>query len=116
MDRKKALKLEYKQMKHPMGIFIIYSKSDKKCLLQVTNDLRGTINGAWFKLDMNGFPNRELQKEWTALGKDNFSIEVLEELEYDKDESKTDYSEELEVLRYVWMEKYEKEGYTFYKR
>lgn len=35
-------------------------------------------------------------------------MKLLEELPYSKDETKTDYLEELEILREVWHEKLEK--------
>jgi hypothetical protein len=105
MDRKKELKLQYKQMKPQMGIFIIRSKVNNKCYLQTTQDLRGVINGAKVRLGGGFHPNMELQKEWNEFGADNFTIEILERLEYGKDESKTDYSEELAILQMIWEEK-----------
>ena len=42
--------------------------------------------------------------------------EVLEKLKYDKDESKTDYSEELAILKMVWEEKLLQKGMEFYKK
>jgi len=46
-----------------------------------------------------------LQEEWREYKAANFSIVVLAKLEYDKDETKTDYSEELELLKIIWEEK-----------
>lgn len=114
MDRKKELKLMYKQMKPDMGIFIIRSKTNNKCYIGATQDLRGTINSTKFKLSAGGHPNKELQKEWNEQGEGNFVIDILEKLKYDKDESKTDYSEELELLHMVWEEKLSKENMEFY--
>lgn len=37
-------------------------------------------------------------------------------LEYDKDELKTDYSEDLALLQMIWEEKLLKEDYLFYKK
>lgn len=62
------------------------------------------------KPDMGNHFNKNLQEEWKKQGKENFTIEILEKLEYDKDESKTDYSEELEILKMVWKEKLVKKG------
>ena len=87
MDRKKELKLQYKQMKPGMGIFIIRSKVNNRCYIQATPDLRGVMNGAKVRLQSNMHPNKELQKEWNEFGPANFSIEILENLEYDKDEN-----------------------------
>lgn len=116
MDRKKELKLQYKQMRPQMGIFIIRSKSNNKCYLEATPNLRGTMNGTQFKLDASSHPNQELQREWNEQGAKNFTIEILDELEYDKDESKTDYGEDLILLRMTWEEKLAKENLEFFKK
>lgn len=105
VDRKKELKQLYKQMKPEMGIFIIRALDDGRCYLQATPNLKGTINATKFKLDAGRHPHRELQKAWKERGVANFVFEVLEKLEYDKDETKTDYSEELEILQMVWADK-----------
>ncbi|MEA4847752.1 MAG: GIY-YIG nuclease family protein [Clostridiaceae bacterium] len=116
MDRKKELKLQYKQTKPEMGIFIIRSKVKNKCYIEATKDLRGRINGAKVRLDAGMHPNKELQKEWSGSGSENFTVEILENLEYDKDESKTDYTEELALLQMIWEEKLQKENMEFYRK
>lgn len=116
MDRKKELKLQYKQTKPDMGIFMIRARDNNKCYIQATQDLRGVINGARVRLESGMHPNKELQAEWKALGSENFTIDILERLEYDKDESKTDYTEELALLQMIWEEKLVKENMEFYKK
>jgi len=39
----------------------------------------------------------------------------LEKLEYDKDETKTDYSEELALLKMIWEEKLLQRGVELYR-
>ena len=116
MDRKKELKLQYKLTKPDMGIFVIKNSRNRKCHLQTANDLRAVINGANARLRGGGHPVRELQKEWDELGGENFTIEILERLSYDADESKTDYSEELELLKMIWEEKLSKQNVQFYQK
>jgi len=116
MDRKKQLKEWYKNRKPDMGVFYIKSNFNNKCHLVATNDLKGTINGTKFRLDTNNYLYKELQKEWKENGGENFTIEILEQLKYDKDESKTDYSDELEILRLMWEEKLSNDGLVFYKK
>lgn len=101
-------------MKPEMGIFIIKNNSDNKCYIEASHNLRGAMNSIKFKLNFGNHPNKELQKAWTEYGEDCFTIEVLEKLEYDKDESKTDYSEELEILKIEWEENLSKQGLEFY--
>lgn len=110
MDRRKELKELYKQMRPDMGIFIIRSKCSNKCYIEGTQDLKSTINSTKFKLEFGNHPNKELQKEWKEYGKTNFTIEILEKLEYDKNQSKTDYSEDLALLQMIWEEKLIKEN------
>lgn len=103
-------------MKPQMGIFIIRSKVNNKCYIQATQDLRGVMNGALARLGGSFHPNRELQKEWNEFGADSFTLEILETLEYDKDEAKTNYTEELDVLQMLWEEKLVKKNIEFYKK
>jgi len=116
MDRKKELKTLYKQMKPEMGIFMIRSNSSNKCYLEGTQNLRAALNSARFKLEAGIHPVRELQEEWKKYGALNFTFEVLQRLEYDEDESKTDYSEELELLKIDWEERLVKEKVVLYTR
>ena len=116
MDRKKELKLQYKQTKPQMGIFIIRCKVNNKYYIQATQDLRGVINGAKARLGGNMHIYKELQKEWNEFGCENFTIEILEDLEYDKDESKSDYTEELKLLEMIWEDKLAAENMQLYKK
>ncbi|NLV91706.1 MAG: GIY-YIG nuclease family protein [Firmicutes bacterium] len=114
MDRRKQLKAQYREMKPDMGVFMIRSKANEKHYLEETQDLKSAINATKFKLKAGIHPHRELQQDWTRYGEDNFSIEILDQLEYAEDESKTDYSKDLQELRLLWEEKLAKQNITFY--
>lgn len=116
MDRKKELKLQYKQTKPEMGIFIIRSEEKNKCYIEATKDLRGRINGTKVRLNAGMHPNKELQRDWMESGSGNFTIEILENLQYGKDESKNDYTEELSLLQMIWEEKLQKGNMEFYRK
>jgi len=116
MDRKKELKQQYAQMQHPMGVFIIRSKFSNQCYIEATNNFRARFNSVKVKLKSNFHPNRELQQAWNEHGEQGFSFEILENLEYDKDETKTDYTEDLALLEMIWEEKLVKEGLIFFKK
>lgn len=115
MDRKAELKLQYKEMRPEMGVFVVRSNVSNKAHLEAVKDLKSRINRAKFQLGAGSHPNRELQKEWKELGADSFTIEILETLEYDKDESKTDYTEDLDTLQSLWEEKLSSEKIELYK-
>ncbi len=115
--RKKELQQQYMNAKHPMGIFIVRNSLNNKVHIQATPDLRGVMNGTRVKLGYGRHPVRELQKDWNELGGENFSIEILEHLQYDeRDQDKSDYSEELQLLQLLWEEKLTLENLVFYKR
>ncbi|MGE4284172.1 MAG: GIY-YIG nuclease family protein [Clostridia bacterium] len=116
MDRRKELKEKYKQMKPDMGILAIRSKVNNKYYIETTQDLKSMINRTKFTLGFGSHLNKELQKEWKEHGEASFIIEILENLEYDKDESKTDYTEDLTLLQMVWEEKLLKQKVEFYKK
>lgn len=106
MDRKKELKEQYKQMKPEMGILYFGCKPTGKVYLAYAKNIKGIMNGMQFKLMMNGHPYKNLQKEWNEYGEDHFEVKVLDRLDYNKDESKTDYTEELKMLLEDWQKKY----------
>jgi hypothetical protein len=114
LDRKKELKEQYKQMKPDMGIFLVRSNKTNKCYIETSQNLDAFINRTLFQLNYGSHPNKELQKAWNEDGAATFTVEILEKLKYDKDESKTDYSEELEVLKMIWEEKLVKENTEIY--
>jgi len=116
MATRKELKEEYKRMKPEMGVFRIRCRETGQNFLCAVGDLKGRINRNLFQLDMGSHPVRELQADWKTRGAEGFDTEVLEILKYDRDESKTDYSEELELLRMDWEEKLAARGETFYGR
>src|SRR5665648_272239 len=105
MDRKKELKEMYKQIKPQMGLVIVRSKNNDKFLTEATKNLKGKINSMKFQLKAGVHTNKKLQAEWNIKGKDEFIIEILDYLEYDKDERKTDYREDLKLLKSIYEEK-----------
>jgi hypothetical protein len=115
-NRKRELKLKYKQMRPEMGIFIIRSSSSNMCYIETSQNLRGIINRTKFQLGFGSHPCLELQKDWKAYGETNFTIEILEHLEYDEDESKIEYTEDLALLQMIWEEKLTKENKGLYKK
>jgi len=97
-----------------MGVLIIRSKLSNKCYIEATRDFKARFNSIRLKLETNLHPCRELQKAWNEQGAENFSFEILENLEYDKDETKTDYTEDLALLQMIWEDKLAAQGFEFY--
>ncbi len=112
-ERKKELQDQYKLMKTDMGIFAVINEIDSKYFLESTKNLKAKINRTRFQLNADSHPNRELQKDWKTAANE-FEIRILEKLEYDEDDSKTDYSDELEILKKLWVEKLAGENIQLY--
>ena len=115
MDRKKELKRQYLQMKPTMGVFTISNMATGEVYLEATKDLKSRMNSTPCKLNAGSHPSRPLQIQWREYGEDNFKMEVLDTLDYDKDDEKRDYSDDLEVLRTIWEERLIREGKSMMK-
>jgi hypothetical protein len=113
-ERKKELQAQFKQMKPEMGIFAVINTHNNKCFLETTQNLKGKMNSVSFQLRSGGHPNKELQKDWQKFGEAGFKTVVLEQIEYENDETKTNYSEELQLLKMIWCEKLTKDNKQFY--
>lgn len=105
-QRKRQLKEEYRNRKTQMGVYSFLCQETGNRYLGRDSDIPATFNGILFQLRLGSFINRALQQEWNEFGEKSFVIEVLEELDYDKDESKTDYTEDLQVLYDYYLQQY----------
>ncbi|AFS77169.1 hypothetical protein Curi_c00880 [Gottschalkia acidurici 9a] len=110
------MKEQYKQMRPDMGIVIIKSSTDNKCYIEGTQNLRSTMNRAKFQLNLGNHPIKQLQEDWNQYGEEKFTVEIFEKLEYDKDESKVDYKDDLDLLLMICEEKLSKKNIEFYKK
>ncbi|MGG3915080.1 GIY-YIG nuclease family protein [Rossellomorea vietnamensis] len=114
MDRKRELKQQYKETPVEAGVFQITNKQNKKIYIGSTKNLK-TLNGIKFMLENNGFTtSKELQTEWSEIGKEAFTFEVLEKLKKNDDPFVTE-KEALAELEEKWLEKmqpYGEQGYN----
>lgn len=108
--RRKELLEQYKQMKPDMGVYMFKSINTNTIYLGCDKNIKATINGDRFKLNANSHRNKKLQKDWNENKEENFEIKVVQVLEYDKDESKTDYSEDLKILRDICKDRFQNEN------
>jgi hypothetical protein len=87
-----------------MGLYQIKNLINGKIFIGGAKNLPGKINGQKFQLNLGSHMNAELQKDYTELGEANFLFEVLDYLE-PKEDSNYNYTEDLEVLKEMWIEK-----------
>jgi group I intron endonuclease len=113
MNRKELIN-EYKQTIQPMGIYQIRNMINGKIFLGSSNDLKGIINRNKFQLKNGLHMNKEMQRDFIAVGEENFSFDILDHLK-PREDMKGDYAEELQMLEEMWLEKlqpYNEKGYN----
>jgi group I intron endonuclease len=115
---KKELKKQYKQNVRPMGIFQIKNLTNGKIFIGSAKDLNGKINSIKFQLEMNSNMNSELQQDFNKYGEKNFLFETMDLLD-PKEDPNYDYTEDLNVLEEMWLEKlqpFDDKGYNKKKK
>lgn len=115
MDRRRELKKEYKQNPPEMGIFQVKNNCSGKIFIGATVNVQGMLNRIAFQLEVGSYKERELQNDYNQCGAENFSFDILDILEPDK-EPKKDYSDDLKELESIWLEKLQPYGDRGYNR
>jgi len=113
MNRKDLIN-EYKQAIQPMGIYQIKNMINGKIFIGSSKDLKGIINRNKFQLKNGLHMNKAMQKDFNEGGEGSFTFEILDHLKPRAD-MKGDYTEELQMLEEMWLEKlhpYNEKGYN----
>ncbi len=105
MIDKKKLKEEYKNMVPPKGIFVLRNKNTGRVFLGSSLNLKNKYERIKLHLNTGNHFNSALQEDWNNLGESAFEYEVLETLE-DKQDLTYNYSEDLEILEIIWIDKF----------
>ena len=113
IDRKARIR-EYKETPRPAGMFRVRNTATGKSLVGSTPNLPGMLSRQRFQLENGSHPSGELQADWNALGPDAFEFEVLDRLK-PSDEQDYDATEDLRVLKEMWIEKLRASGEALYR-
>jgi len=101
---RKALIRDYKNTPRTVGIGFIRNTSDGRVLLLAGRDIAALLNRHRAQLRFGLHPNAELQRDWTALGEQGFTIEIVDTLT-PKDTPGYDPGDDLRALEQLWLEK-----------
>lgn len=115
MINKKEIRKEYKNQKHPAGLYAVKNKPGNKMFIGTSINLPAKIRGITFELEMGSHTYDNLVNDYKLLGKENFEIFILDQIEV-KDETERELKAELETLEAMWVEKLKSEGVTFYNK
>jgi hypothetical protein len=102
-QKRKELKQAYLQTARPAGVIAIRCTVNNKVLFISSLNLNGLLDRHEFELRLGSHYNKELQKDWNTYGRENFTFEILEQLETKNDPS-YDYGKDLAVLEELWLE------------
>ncbi len=83
-NKRKEIRRQYledmEERKIEDGVYKVENKVNGRFFIGSTRDVTN-LNGLRFQLNMGGFLNRELQKDWDTYGEDQFEITILETFE-----------------------------------
>jgi hypothetical protein len=114
MDRKARVR-EYMETPRPAGVYCVRNLSSGKLLLGFSSDVPGILNRERFQLEGGLHPDKQLQADWNALEPEAFAFETLDLLK-PSDDPGADRSEDLRLLKELWLEKLCASGVALYQR
>ncbi len=102
---KKELLAAYKERAIIGGVYAIKNTANGKILLQSAADLYGCKNRFEFAQKTGGCAALQLHEDWKIFGAVAFTFEILEQLEKKDTQTLKEFSQDIEVLKEIWLEK-----------
>lgn len=106
MQNKKELINEYKNRKQIGGICKITNTQTGKIFLTIAPDIEAFRNRFEFSKKCGSGINLKLQSDWNKYGSDAFSFEVVEELEKNAEQTPKEFTEDLNELLEMYIQKF----------
>lgn len=115
MDRRKEIKLAYKQNPQPMGVYRLTNNVNGKILVGGSMNLPGMKNRINFQLKTGCHPSKALQADWRSSGHDAFSFDVVETIKAEKIPQE-EWRKAVSALEEKWLAELEPYGEKGYNR
>lgn len=115
LDRRKELKLAYKQNPPPMGVYQIKNNINGKILVGSSMNLPGSFNSFRFQLNLKVHRSEALQEDWALHGQEAFSFDILETLK-SEEIPREDWREAVTALEDKWLNTLQPYGETGYNK
>lgn len=78
--QRKNLLREYRETKQRAGIVSLTCTATAQRWIGISRNLDKQQNGLFFRLRLNGFPNKDAQTAWNAHGESAFVYDIVEEI------------------------------------
>lgn len=101
---RKALKREYLERTHPMGVFRVFNSVNGKSFVGTSTNLPAMLNRQKAQLQLQAHMNKTMQQDWNQHGPDAFRFEVLDTLT-PPDRVGYDPTNDLRTLEQLWLDK-----------
>lgn len=102
---RKALKEQYKNREVMGGVYRIKCSGLKTEWLRATTDMKGAMNRYQFMFTSGTCPEPCMAEAWKQYGPGSFSFEVVEELQKKETQTDREFSDDVNTLLDLWLEK-----------
>lgn len=108
--RRRELKSAYKSRPVIGGVCCIRCSGNQRTFLQATRDIESLKKRFDFAIAIGGCPDPTMRGEWEKYGTESFSFTVLEELKKGENQTDQEFSDDIDVLYEIWLEKIKEGG------
>ena len=98
MNRRKEIINEYKERKSYGGVYTITNTLNGKYLIGHAANLKSVQNHFQFAVATDSPVHPKLRKDWEELGAQAFTLEILEQLEQQPEQSQVEFMDDLKTL------------------
>ncbi|SHH47795.1 hypothetical protein SAMN02745823_00013 [Sporobacter termitidis DSM 10068] len=108
-ETKKQLISAYKERARTQagGVYLIRNKENGRIFLDDAPDISAAENRFCFAQQTGSCVNIRLGKDWARYGGGAFEFEALETIDKNEDQTAAEFRDDLDVLKNMWLEKYD---------